>query len=212
MTDRNRPWVMPTENVSSVLSLFVSSLYIYIRLRVHAETRNWHLLMEKPIVAHFFDKHPQCWYIFFYRATFLIPSGIISGWEPRIGSVSQYLGIKWSKILNKFWHESKVVHFFSMTLSSLPLLCVCVGKETPQPWPPPPILAPAVDQYWDSWDCHTPKYYTHTHPKVDEASDHTLFFLRLSGNVSQRKFEVHFRCESLQGFGGVLLSQGHTNT
>lgn len=30
MTDRNMPWVMPTENVSSVLSLFVSSfIYLY---------------------------------------------------------------------------------------------------------------------------------------------------------------------------------------
>ncbi len=89
-------------------------LYIYIRLRVHAETRNWHLLMEKPIVAHFFDKHPQCWYIFFYRATFLIPSGIISGWELRTGSVSQYLGMKQSKIANKFWleSESEDVHYY----------------------------------------------------------------------------------------------------
>lgn len=107
-------------------------LYIYIRLRVHAETRNWHLLMEKPIVAHFFDKHPQCWYIFFYRATFLIPSGIILGWEPRTGSVSQYLGVKQSKIPNKFWLESESIFFLpSITLSSrpLPLLCVCVCLE-----------------------------------------------------------------------------------
>lgn len=61
-------------------------------------------------------KHPQCWYIFFCRATFLIPSGIISGWEPRTGSVSQYLGMKQTKvkILYKFWldSESEVVLFF----------------------------------------------------------------------------------------------------
>lgn len=91
-------------------------------------------------------------------------------------------------------------------------MSVCVRKETPQPWPAPPILAPAVDQYWDSWDCHPPKHDVHTHPKVVEAPGRTPFFLALPGNVSQRKFEVHFRCESLQGFGGVLLLQGHTNT
>lgn len=189
-------------------------LYIYIRLRVHAETRNWHLLMEKPIVAHFFDKHPQCWYIFFYRATFLIPSGIISGWEPRIGSVSQYLGIKRSKILNKFWFESEVVHFFLASLFLLFLCSVCVCWEgNPTALTPTPHTGTSCGSILGQLGL-PPAYilHTYTHPKVDEASDHTLFFLRLSGNVSQRKFEVNFRCESLQGFGGVLLSQGQTNT
>lgn len=81
MTDRNRPWVMPTENVSSILSLFFAlCLFFYIFrfssafMQKHATGTYWRKSLLWPIsltntlnvdTSVFIELH------FFYRATFL---------------------------------------------------------------------------------------------------------------------------------------------
>lgn len=82
---------------SPSFSLFVCS-FIYLDSALHS-CRNTQLALidGKAYCGPFLWQTPSMLILLFYRAIFLIPSGIISGWEPRTGSASQFFTMNQSK-------------------------------------------------------------------------------------------------------------------
>lgn len=130
---------------SPSFSLFVCS-FIYLDSAPHS-CRNTQLALidGKAYCGPFLWQTPSMLILLFYRATFLIPSGIISGWEPRTGSVSQLLRMNQSKsqsiniIVNWIGIRKNCPNFFYNLHHSLFSIFVCVlGRKPHSPDPHPP--------------------------------------------------------------------------